>query len=203
MMKMQQPLTPQPGPPVRLETENYLVRTLTPQHATAEWLQWVSDLEIMQPINTPVARMTLQQLQGYIRSFDRRRAYLFGVFDRKTGAYVGFHQLRVNTFQKTVTFNVLIGDRNYWGKDVVIETRAALLDFFFDERGMEKAIGMPLSRNFPMIYNYRKQGFRLEGTFRGQCLSNYGAERLDQYQFGLLRDEWRKMKAKQPEPTDE
>lgn len=184
------------GPPVRLETTNYIVRTLTPQDATAGWLSWVSDVEIMRPINTPIANMSLQQLQGYIRSFDRRKAYLFGVFDKINGAYLGFHQLKVNSFQRTVVFNVLIGDRSYWGKDVVIESRGALLDFFFEERDMEKAIGMPLARNFPMIYNYKKQGWRLEGTLLGQCKSNYGAERLDQYQFGLLRDEWRNMKLK-------
>jgi RimJ/RimL family protein N-acetyltransferase len=193
-MRGQPPPAPEAGPAVRLETAHYIVRTLTPQDADDAWLQWVSDAEIMRPINSPVVNISRQQLQSYIRAVDRRNVYLFGIFDKLNGTFVGFHEMKVNSLQRTAVFNVMIGDRSYWGKDVVLETRGALLDFFFEERGIEKAVGKPLARNFPMIYNYKKQGWQHEGTLRGQCKSNYGPGRLDQYQFGLLRDEWRRMK---------
>lgn len=72
------------------------------------------------------------------------------------------------------------------------ETRAALLDHFFERRGIEKALGAPLARNYPAVFNYKTQGWRHEGTFRGHRVSAIDGTRLDQYQFGLLREDWRK-----------
>jgi [ribosomal protein S5]-alanine N-acetyltransferase len=178
------------GPPVRLETKNYIVRTLTAQDASDNWLRWSRDPDIMKPINTPVIEMNREQLQNYIRTFDRRSRYVFGIFDKATDEHVGFYQLKVSPLQRTVTFNVLIGQKSHWGRNAVLETREALLEFFFEQRGIEKAIGMPLVRNFPMIYNYKAQGWRLEGVLRGHCRSASEEKRLDQYQFGLLRSEW-------------
>jgi ribosomal-protein-alanine N-acetyltransferase len=77
---------------------------------------------------------------------------------------------------------------------VVNEVRAALLDEFFERRGTEKASGTPLARNFPAVFNYKAQGWRLEGVLKGQCKSVVDGSRLDQYQFGMLRDEWRARK---------
>jgi hypothetical protein len=40
------------------------------------------------------------------------------------------------------------------------------------------------------LFNYKIQGWRHEGTMRGQRRSVVDGSRLDQYQFGLLRQEW-------------
>jgi RimJ/RimL family protein N-acetyltransferase len=43
------------------------------------------------------------------------------------------------------------GSKSWWGKGVVNETREALLDEFFNNRGIEKVVGMPFARNFPAV----------------------------------------------------
>ena len=91
---------------------------------------------------------------------------------------------------------MVVGEKAWWGKGVVNEARAALLDHFFEQRGIEKACGGPLARNFPALLNYKAQGWRHEGTQRGQRFSVTDGSRLDQYQFGMLRDEWREARAK-------
>ena len=109
---------------------------------------------------------------------------------------IGFFMVDADQTHLHATFNVVIGEKGWWGKGVVNEVRHALLDHFFEQRGMEKACGMPLARNFPAIFNYKAQGWRHEGTLRGQCRSVADGSRLDQFQFGLLRDEWRALKTK-------
>ncbi len=192
------PLTITSGPrPHKLETTSYVVRTLAPQDASENWLRWSRDPEIMNPINTPLLTMTRDQLMAYISGFDQDKRWLFGIFDKATRAHIGIHQISVSKVQRTATFNVLVGEKEFWGRNVVLETRAALLDFFFDKVGIEKAIGQPLARNFPMIFNYRKQGWTLEGVLRGHCRAASGEGRIDQYQFGLLREDWKAIRAEQ------
>ena len=47
---------------------------------------------------------------------------------------------------------------------MVNEAREALLDEFFNNRGIEKAVGMPFARNFSAVFNYKAQGWHHEGT---------------------------------------
>jgi [ribosomal protein S5]-alanine N-acetyltransferase len=182
------------GPVTSLDTQNFTVRSLTPQDDLSAWATWAEDPAIMHPINAVPRKMSSADLQRFVATFDRKTRFIFGIYSRKGRNLVGIYQLKIDALQRTVTFNVLIGDKSYWGKDVVLETRAALLDFVFDKQGVEKAVGLPLVRNFPMIYNYKRQGFKLEGVLKGQVFSLNGGPRLDQYHFGLLREEWRTQK---------
>ena len=86
--------------------------------------------------------------------------------------------------------NVVIGEKEFWGQSVVIETRAAIIDFLFDRMNMEKIWGRPIARNMPAIFNYKAQGFRTEGVLH-KHLRDPSGKRIDQIMFGLLRDEWR------------
>jgi len=172
------------------------LRSAVPGDVSDRWLAWVKDPQVMGPINMPARAMLREELAGHIASVDNYTRYLVGIFDKKSGLQLGFFMIDVEPLHRCATFNVAIGDKDWWGKGVVNETRAALLDHFFETRGVEKAIGLPLARNFPALFNYKAQGWRHEGTLRGQCLSLTDGSRLDQYQFGLLRKDWRKRRAK-------
>lgn len=86
--------------------------------------------------------------------------------------------------------SVVIGDQAYWGKNVVIEARTALLNFLFDRVGLHKILGRPHGRNFSSIFNYKAQGFRCEGILKEQMRSIKDGERLDQLIFGITKKEW-------------
>jgi len=184
------------GQPVLLKTDRFELRSATPADATDRWLSWAKDPAVIGPLNMPARAMRREELAGHIASVDNYTRYLVGIFDRTSGIQIGFFMIDVDLLHRCATFNVAIGDKNWWGKGVVNEARAALLDHFFETRGIEKACGMPLARNFPALLNYKTQGWRHEGTLRGQCLSLTDGSRLDQYQFGLLRKEWRKRRGK-------
>ena len=179
------------GRPVSIHSERFVIRSLAPADISERWASWAGDPDIMTPLNMPVRKSTREQLIKYVTSQNNDRNYLIGIFAKAMGQHIGFYQIDVNKLHRTAGFNVVIGDKQYWGKNAVNETRAAILTEFFEHRGLEKAWGQPLARNFPMIFNYKQQGWRLEGILRGQCLSVVDGKRVDQYQFGMLRDDWR------------
>lgn len=182
------------GRPIELTTARFLVRTHVPSDASERWSNWSADPEVMGPLNMPTQRLSKQELVNYISRFDNDRAHLIGVFSKAMPVHIGFFMIDTNKMHATANFNLVIGDKSYWGKGVVNEVRAALLDEFFEQRGTEKAIGTPLARNFPAVFNYKAQGWRLEGVLKSQCKSVVDGSRLDQYQFGMLREEWRARK---------
>jgi RimJ/RimL family protein N-acetyltransferase len=196
----QPPFTAQPGAPapraMRLETRRFVVRTVVPADANPRWLSWADDPEVMGPLNVATRKMSIGDLQRYIAGFDQATHCLFGIYDKASGDQVGFYMIDIDPHHRLANFNLVIGDRAWWGKDVVNETRAALLDHVFTKRGVDKAIGQPLARNFPAVFNYRAQGWRLEGIFKAHRTAQDGSGRLDQFAFGLTKDEWLALKRK-------
>lgn len=182
------------GRPITLQTERFIVRSLTPADVSDRWSGWSADPDVMGPLNVPTRRMSKEDLARYIARFDNDNGYMIGVFAKTMSLHIGFFMIEANKMHATAAFNLVIGDKQYWGKGVVNEVRAALLDEFFEQRGVEKAYGTPLARNFPAVFNYKAQGWRLEGVLKGQCKSITDGSRLDQYHFGMLRDEWRARK---------
>ena len=185
---------PPKGRPVFLETKRFALRSLKPSDASERWMNWLKDPEVMGPLNAPIRKWTAQELMAHIASTDNNERYLIGIFDLTSKIKIGFFMIDVDLFHRRATFNVVIGEKAWWGKGVVNEARAALLDEFFDNRGIDKASGMPFARNFPAVFNYKAQGWRHEGTLRSQALPVAGGSRLDQFQFGLTKDEWRDLR---------
>ncbi len=184
---MQMPLSK----PINLSTARFILRSLTPADASDRWCEWSADPQIMEPLNVATRRLTKDELRRYIARFDNDNSYLIGVFTKAMSQHIGFYAVEVSKAHATGNFNLVIGDKHHWGKGVVNEVRAALLDEFFENRGVEKAYGVPLARNFPAVFNYKSQGWKLEGVLHGQCKSIADGSRLDQYHFGMQRSEWR------------
>jgi RimJ/RimL family protein N-acetyltransferase len=177
--------------PVALTTPRFLLRNLLPGDASDRYLAWAADSEVMGPLNVPVVRMTRQQLADYISGFDGETRFLIGIFLRDDNSHIGFYMIETDPIHSLANFNVVIGDKEFWGKKVVLETRPFLLDHFFEHRGIEKVYGQPLARNIPAVFNYKAEGWRLEGVFKSHRKSMSDGKRLVQMQFAMTRDEWR------------
>ena len=179
---------------IRLKTDRFLVRTLRESDACDALLGWLADAELMTNVNHKPQRFTMLQLRRFIMSYDQATKLLVGVFDGETEKLVGYYLIEMNPPQRRATFNVVIGDRDYWGQRVVLETRAALMDYLFQFGAIDKLIGGPLARNIPAVFNYKAQGWKLEGLMRSHVLSASGTGRIDQYQFAMLKEEWQAIK---------
>jgi RimJ/RimL family protein N-acetyltransferase len=184
--------------PVNLETRRFKLRSLQQADASDRWRGWIRDPAVMGPLNAPPRDLSRHDLSNYLAGYDNNNRYIIGIFDKKTGGQIGFFVIEVDRGHRSALFNVIIGEKDWWGQGVVNEARAALLDFFFECRGIEKACGAPLARNFAAVFNYKAQGWRHEGTLRGHRRSVADGSRLDQYQFGLLRGEWLARHRKEP-----
>jgi [ribosomal protein S5]-alanine N-acetyltransferase len=185
--------TPAKGRPVLLQTKRFALRSLRPSDASQRWLGWLKDPEVMDPLNAPLADGSFRDLMARIAEISNNdKSYMIGIFDLESEVQIGYYEIacEIARFHRRANFNVLIGEKSWWGKGVINETRAALLDEFFNNRGIEKATGLPLARNFPAIFNYKAQGWRHEGTLRAHSISIKDGSKVDQYVFGLTKEEW-------------
>ncbi|MFZ5792762.1 MAG: GNAT family N-acetyltransferase [Pseudomonadota bacterium] len=190
-----------PGQGLVLLTEHYVVRSMTHADVGEDYLAWTRDEEIMAGVNSRPANMTVADLHRYIDRFNNRTAFHFGVLLKETGRLIGFYSVYWDRKHNLASTNVMIGDKSYWGKGVVLESRAAIIDFLFDRLKVGKIWGNPMARNIPSVFNYKAQGFRCEGVLKRHRVGPTG-ERVDQLMFGLLPEEWAAHKAKRKAKGD-
>ena len=109
------------GQPIDVETARFRLRTLKSADASARWQGWGKDPEIMGPLNAPVRDMPLDYLANYATSFDNEHRHLIGIFEKASSTHIGFFIIEIDRAHRCATFNVVIGDKAWWGKGVVNE----------------------------------------------------------------------------------
>lgn len=176
---------------IDLRTERFRVRGLRPGDADSRVTGWLADETVAEPLNRPARAMTPDQLGRDFGQADGVRRFNVGIWPHETpDRMIGYYLVFRDPAHRLATFNVVIGDLDWWGRGVVIETRAALLSELFDNRGVDKCVGQPHVRNAPAIFNYKRQGWVREGLLRAHSLHHSGTKRLDQVQYALLREDW-------------
>jgi len=191
-----------PGENLSLDTERFTLRSLTPEDATPTYMGWWNDPEIQAGLNSPPRGWGKQEAVRHISRFNNETTFHLGIFCKETERMIGFYAMFIQSRNKVAKTNIVIGEKDYWGKRVVQEVRGRMLSFLFETLGMEKVKGEVTGRNYPAIFNYKEQGFTSEGILRSEipCVSG---GRTDIFVFGLLRDEWRAAQEQAAEPHEQ
>lgn len=190
-----------PGALLSLETQRFIVRTMTREDVDEQVMGWLADPEVMVGLNLPRRRMSRSQAVRWALSYDNQTKFMVVVTVKGTQEKIGFFTLTLEGAHRTAETAVVVGEQSWWGKNVVAECRAVLLDFLFDTMDMHKVIGRPHGRNMSSIFNYKKMGFTCEAVLREhmRAIESTAGEdkRLDQLIFGMLRSEWHARKEQQ------
>lgn len=181
-----------PHQPLVLETERFIVRSLAPAGITEAYISWWNDEEVQTGLGQAPRGWGRAEAVQHVKRFDNNTRFHLGIHVRGEGTLIGFIAIFLEGQGRALT-NIVIGDKSYWGKGVVLEVRARVLDFIFDHLGLEKVHGRLIARNFPSICNYHAQGFTCEGVLRSHDTAPDGS-RADICLFGLLREEWQARK---------
>ena len=185
------------GKPVTCHTERFMLRSLRPANATPAYLSWIADPKVMTPLNMPARKLSLADLSNHISSFDNKNRYLIGMFDKQTGTHFGVYLVDSNQQHRLAKLSFLIGDQAFRGIGALRETAAGLIEQLFSAHEIEKIAAQVIVDNETSIAALEAIGFKREGTMRKEIRSfKPDGDRLDQYFYGLLPEEWEKKQAR-------
>jgi [ribosomal protein S5]-alanine N-acetyltransferase len=174
------------GARIELETDNYILRSMSESDVTETYLSWMQDYEVTRTLDVDGDNQTIETLKDYVRSHISKGDYVFGIYTKK-GKHIGTHSFVWSKANKVAQIGVMIGDRTYWGKGVPLETRSRLLNYAFD-LGCKKIEASCDSINIPAIYNFVKQGWNKEGVRKAHRIVDN--KPVDLILFGMLDYEW-------------
>ena len=119
-----------------------------------------------------------------IRRLNGRTRFAHAIIDRASGETIGYHRTGMIGY-RTAGCEVMIFDKRWWGRGVVIETRKALFVAFYDHAGVRQFSSQVHSRNFASILNHRKLGMEHTGTMYMMKLDEFRNEPADYVLFSI------------------
>lgn len=173
-----------------ITTERFELRPLGPFAAIRVMDGWRNDPELLEGLGLsdgrPMGRGAWLR-RGPIP--DNHRRIGFAIVPKGTTAIIGVHAVK---FEESSTAMNMIGlhDRDWWGKNVVVEVRARLMNHFFRHSKVERFAGRVHSGNPASVFTYKRLGYAHVGTFHRVRRHPLTGQPIDQLHFEMLRDDW-------------
>ncbi|MBE3144293.1 MAG: GNAT family N-acetyltransferase [Planctomycetes bacterium] len=95
----------------------------------------------------------------------------------------------IDSTHRTAEIYIVIGQKELWGKGVMLEAECLLIDWAFNSRGLEKIWAEARLDNIASVITMKKIGFQIEGTLR--CDKIVDGRRIDVLRLGLLKNEFK------------
>ena len=187
---MRQPLEPRT---ISLETPNFLVRTMELDDIGPGWQDWLKDPVTARNLNARPESLSEETLRNYVRSFDRAKAHLLGIFEKEWGRLIGLRAIYVNPETGEFLVNVLIGESDARNKGARSQSREVMYRYFFEEMDLKSAVCTVVSTNETTLKVMDRNGWVHEGSTRKPAADGQGFVEL--LTFRLTREEWRRKEA--------
>ena len=97
--------------------------------------------------------------------------------------------LHIDRKNRTAEIIIVIGEKEYWGRGVMVEAETLLIDWAFRQLALEKIWAVTLPENLASLITMKKIGFRIEGTLRQEAVKE--GKRIDILRLGLLKEQFR------------
>ena len=172
------------------EDGEFGLRRLMPEDVSQRHLDWLHDSEVTKFLAVRRSPpQSLDDLRAWVSAFDHETAYIWGVYDSRLDLQLGTITLYdIDQANRRALVGFMVGDREYWGRNVMPKTVPAVLDFAFNALALNKISVMADIRNMGSIIVFKKLGFTKEGYFKNHIHDN--GEWFDEVYFGLQKQEW-------------
>lgn len=177
----------------KIETARLILRPFVREDADAMYRNWASDPEVTKFLSWPTYQSvdTAHEILGiWVPQYQDNTFYQWAVELKKLGEVIGSISV-VNSDERVdmVEIGFCIG-RNWWGQGIMTEAFQKVIDFLFDEVGVQRIEAGHDPQNPASGAVQRKCGLKYEGTFRRRILSNQGI--TDVAWYSILKEEWKK-----------
>ena len=158
-----------------ITTDRLILRRLSVNDAEKMYKNWASDPEVTKYLIWPThasTEITAMLLKSWVAEYEKPDYYQWAI--ESDGEPIGSiavvsHDDRV----KKCEIGYCIG-RNFWGRGIMTEALAAVMDYMFDKVGMERVEARHDTNNPASGAVMKKCGMKYEGTLRRSDWNNQG-----------------------------
>lgn len=175
-----------------LETNRLILRRFTLEDAQAMYDNWASDPEVTKYLTWPAhssPEVSALVLSDWVSHYPEPDYYQWAIVPKDLGQPIGsISVVSHNDAARLVHIGYCIGKR-WWRRGFTSEALCAVMDFFFDQVGVNRIETRHDPNNPHSGGVMRKCGMTFEGTLRASDVNNQGI--CDACWYSILASEWR------------
>lgn len=175
---------------VRIETPRLILRRFTMEDAPHMFQNWASDPEVTKYLTWPAHEsldVTNMVLSSWVADYEKAENYQWAIELKALGQPIGsISVVSRNDRAQLVHVGYCIG-RNWWRQGIMTEALQAVMDFLFDEVGVNRIETRHDPNNPNSGRVMLKCGLKYEGTLRQSDWNNQGI--CDASWYALLAEE--------------
>jgi ribosomal-protein-alanine N-acetyltransferase len=174
-----------------IETERLILRRCAVEDAEFMYRDWASDPEVTKYLTWPVhgsADISRMVIDSWIADYEKEDTYqwMITLKDQPHSPIGSISVVSQNADIRKAEIGYCIG-KAWWHQGIVSEALQAVMDFLFDEVGMNRIEARYDSRNPHSGGVMKKCGMQYEGTLRQSDRNNQGI--CDACVYALLKQE--------------
>lgn len=176
-----------------IETPRLTLRKAVREDAEPMFRNWASDPEVTKFLTWPThdnAGISQWVLDSWIGEYDKKNYYQWMIELKELGQPIG--SISVVNHRDDIAeaeIGYCIG-KNWWRKGIMTEALSAVMDYLFDQVGMNRIEAKHDVNNPHSGGVMKKCGMQYEGTSRASDRNNQGI--CDLATYGILRSDWEK-----------
>ena len=161
----------------RIETERLILRRFVIEDAEDMYNNWASDTEVTKFLTWPThpsVDITSMLLQDWISKYEDGGYFNWVIELKETGRAIGnISVVRLKEEIEAAEIGYCMS-RTYWGQGIMPEALRAVMDFLFDEVGLNRVAACHDANNPKSGRVMDKAGMKQEGVLRRAGRNNLG-----------------------------
>jgi RimJ/RimL family protein N-acetyltransferase len=152
-------------------------------------VRWVNDPDVRRTLilSYPISEIGTKQWLHSIASDKTRRDFIVCLLENDFPiGFCGF--VNIDTKNSKAEMYMAVGHKEYWGKGFAADISKVLMEYGFEELGMNRIYSYVWSENERMINLNKKFGYVTEGLLREDIFSH--GEFRSSYMMSILKDEY-------------
>ncbi|MBR4471100.1 MAG: GNAT family N-acetyltransferase [Erysipelotrichaceae bacterium] len=174
----------------RIETERLILRRFTPEDAKDMYENWASDPLVTKYLTWPVhesVEVSKMVIGSWIASYHDGGYFNWAIESKDDGKVIGnisVVKLKEEALAADIGYAL---SRSYWGQGIMTEALKAVMDFLFDEVGLNRVAACHDPNNPASGRVMEKAGMKYEGILREAGKNNTGI--CDEVWHSMIRSE--------------
>ena len=169
-----------------LETSRLLLKPLTLEFCTEQYVSWLNDFEVNQYLESGNG-YTLSMLQDFILNIQNNKIYAWAIVIKDSNKHIGNIKIDpINLRHGFAEYGILLGEKSEWNKGYAKEASQFIIQYCFDELKLRKINLGVVEKNTAAFNLYKSMGFEIEGIYKAHA--KYNSEYCDIIRMAIFKN---------------
>ena len=175
-----------------LETERLILSSITLADCSENYLSWLNDTDVNMYLESGFYQHNMQGLVDFVNGYQSNKKAVFLVIRLKeNNKHIGNIKIdKINYIHRNCEYGIMMGDKTEWGKGYAKEASIAIINYAFEELGLNKVNLGVIDSNDVAVKLYKKIGFVVEGVLKQNFYERTSSTLKNEIRMAVFNNTW-------------